>query len=522
MTTLRRSRITSLTVGAVAGATAALAMTCAMLLLRLAFGFATPPELIGDRIAPLISISQFGDLIRFAGGYNQLKSLGVGSALLGQILAGALIGGLVFAVDTGSRPASNGRATRIVVGSTILLWIATLVVLSPTLPTQFGGLPRSIAPIATAISLAFSYATFGVALQLMRRLVLRPTAALATTEPHTRVVARRAVLSGGIGLGLLAATGGLLEQLRSRATFAYDGLRVDGPEITAITPNDRFYVVSKNVVDPSVNPDLWRLEVRGHVERELSYDAEALAAGDTVVQETTLMCISNPIGGGLMSNALWTGVPLANVLHDAGVRPGAVEVLCHAVDGYSDSIPIAKALDPSTILAFAMNDEPLPERHGFPVRLVVPGLYGEKSVKWISAVEVVDREVDGFYEQQGWGPDFVIPTRSRFSGPDLRQPVRVGETVQLVGQAFAGDRGIKTVEVSSDGGQRWEAARLDYPGSQLSWALWSYAWTPQSVGSHALTVRATDRTGQVQTARGRAIPPQGATGLHTVPVMVVR
>lgn len=508
--------------GAVAGLTAALAMTLAMLALRLLFGFATPSELIGDRIAPLISINQSRDLIFFAGGYNELKTLGVVSVLIGQLLTGALIGAVVFAV--GGRPTgrSGSWATRVTIGSAIALWVGSLIVLWPTLPTQFGGIPRSVAPLATAASLAVSYATFAVSLHLLRRLVLRPRPAAEMTEPQESVVGRRAVLSGAMGLGLLAATGGLLEQLRSRATFAYDGLRVDGPDIAPITPNDRFYVVSKNVVDPTIDPGLWRLEVRGHVERELSYDMAALTARGPVVQETTLMCISNPIDGGLMSNALWTGVPLATVLGDAGVRPGAVEVLCHAVDGYSDSIPIATALDPATILAFAMNDEELPVRHGFPVRLVVPGLFGEKSVKWISAVEVASHEVDGFYEQQGWGPDFTVPTRSRFSGPDLRRPVRIGETVRLVGQAFAGNRGIKVVEFSSDGGRTWQPATLDYEGTTLSWALWSHHWTPKAAGAYQLAVRATDRTGEVQTARGRSVAPQGATGIHVVRAMVVR
>ncbi len=232
------------------------------------------------------------------------------------------------------------------------------------------------------------------------------------------------------------------------------------------------------------------------------------------------MCISNTISGGLMSNAIWRGVPLASVLEAARVRPGTVEVLGRSVDGYTDSFSIEKALEPTTLLAYHMNGEPLPRRHGYPVRLLVPGLFGEKSVKWITRLELAPHEVDGFYEQQGWGPDFTIPTRSRFDGPDLGQPLAVGRPVRLHGTAFGGDRGVATVEVTVDGGGTWRPARLDYPGSRLSWALWSLDWRPQRTGDFRLAVRATDGTGMVQTDRGRGVVPEGATGHHVVTAMV--
>ena len=137
------------------------------------------------------------------------------------------------------------------------------------------------------------------------------------------------------------------------------------------------------------------------------------------------MCISNGVGDALMSNARWTGVPLRTLLEAAGPRPGGVEALLRGADGYTDTIPLAKALDPATLVVFEMNGEPLPRIHGYPVRLIVPGMYGEKNVKWVTGIEVVDHDVQGFYEQQGWGPDFVIPIRSRFYEPDLSQPIRL-------------------------------------------------------------------------------------------------
>ena len=129
------------------------------------------------------------------------------------------------------------------------------------------------------------------------------------------------------------------------------------------------------------------------------------------------MCISNRIGAGLMSNAVWQGVRLRDLLEASRPLPGAVEVFLNGADAYTDTFAFEKAMDPTTIVAFAMNGEPLPQRHGYPARVVVPGLYGEKNVKWVTRIEVVDYDAKGFYEQQGWGPNFVIPTRSDIFGP---------------------------------------------------------------------------------------------------------
>ncbi|MEJ7749421.1 MAG: molybdopterin-dependent oxidoreductase, partial [Candidatus Limnocylindrales bacterium] len=438
------------------------------------------------------------------------------SVLVGQLVVGMGIGAGAALV---ARRAGSGRASAFVLGATVLLWIATAILLWPTLTTHFGGLPSPLARVATLVGLGIVYLTFAIVLLALRRSSGLADDGVAATHSPSRV-ARRTVLTAGVGLGLLAVSGTILERLRSKATFSYDGTRVDGPDISPITPNDRFYVVTKNVVDPGVDAGLWRLDVAGLVDRPQSYDFAAFMALPAVDQETTLMCISNSVGGGLMSNAIWRGVPLADLLAAAGVGSAAVEVLCHAVDGYTDTMPIAKALERTTLLAYHMNGEPLPGRHGYPVRLLVPGMYGEKSLKWIDRLEVVDREASGFYEQQGWGPDFVIPTRSRFSGPDLRGPLPAGQPVHLVGQAFGGDRGIASVEVSADGGTTWGPAVLDYPGTELTWALWSLDWTPKQAGEYRLAVRATDRAGGVQTSAGRAIVPEGARGLHVVTATV--
>ncbi|MDQ3407241.1 MAG: molybdopterin-dependent oxidoreductase, partial [Chloroflexota bacterium] len=464
--------------------------------------------------------------------YNELKQLGVASVLLGQLLTGA-VGGAVYGWLRGrslreaeARSWPRRPEARFLIGFVAFLWIVALIVLWPVLPTNFAGLPPGPAMVGTILTLLLSFVTFAVALALLMRVALPATSprpgAAGRSGPGSSAahLARRGLLMSGLGVVLVALSGGLLRRLFDDATFPYDGLQVRGPDIEPITPNDRFYVVTKNVIDPDVTPGLWGLTVDGHVDRAMSYSLADLLALPSIEQEQTLMCISNTVSGGLMSNAIWRGVPLANVIEAAGVRPGTVEVLCRSVDGYSDSFSIDKALEPTTLLAFEMNGVPLPRRHGYPVRLLVPGLFGEKSVKWITRVELVPREVDGFYEQQGWGPDFTIPTRSRFDGPDLRQPLAVGRPVRLHGTAFGGDRGVSSVEVTVDGGATWRPARLDHPGSRLSWALWSFDWRPQQTGDFRLAVRATDHVGMVQTDRGRGVVPEGATGHHVVTAMV--
>ena len=208
-------------------------------------------------------------------------------------------------------------------------------------------------------------------------------------------------------------------------------------------------------------------------------------------------------------------------------RPGggAVEVRLHAADGYTDTIAFEKAMEPTTLVVYEMNGEPLPERHGYPARVVVPGLFGEKNVKWVTRIEVVDHDAKGFYEQQGWGPNFEIPTRSdvfaprwaRRGGTDaFTEPFRASRTATVRGRAFAGNRGVAGVEFSADDGETWRPARIDYPGTELTWVFWSVEWRPTEAGEHVLTSRATDRSGAVQPPDRRGIVPQGATGYHRV------
>ena len=305
------------------------------------------------------------------------------------------------------------------------------------------------------------------------------------------------------------------------ASFSYDGTQYKGRGVEPITPNDKFYCVTKNVVDPRVQESIWRIEVTGLVEHRQTYNFARLKSLPAVEQETTLMCISNGLDAGLMSNALWRGVPMHVLLKSAGPLPGAAKVRLHGVDNYTDTVPLKKAMEPTTLVAYEMNGARLPDRHGFPARVIVPGYFGEKNVKWLTRIELTGPEAEGFYEKQGWGPDFIIPTRSRIDQPDdygSFSLTNAGDGIRLKGIAFAGDRGVALVEVSVDDEKSWQQAKIDYPGTKLTWALWSFDWKPAAPGEYRLTVRAIDGTGAVQRFEPARGPFSGTTGLHKITV----
>lgn len=514
-----RSWIPAIGRGLLAGLVAGLLLTTVQAIARLWLGVSPPAELVGDRIAPLLTIDQFFGLFGVFGGYNGLKQAGILGGTSGQLVVGIVIAVAVALVIR--RDARRGY--RLLAILTTLLYLAAVAVLWPILSTNYAGFAPGPARIITLVAMGVGFALFGVAVAVALRVLGGVAATVAPVE--ARGVGRRALLSGlgvgVVGVGLAATTGGLGTTLYNRSTFPYDGLRLNGPGITPITPNDAFYTVTKNVIDPRVDASRWSFSVDGAVRMPNTYDFTALTRMPETVQETTLMCISNGVGDGLMSNAMWTGVPLADLINAAGPSDDAVEVLVTAVDGYTDTFPIEKALDGTTMLAYRMNGDELPQRHGFPVRLVVPGFYGEKNLKWITGVEVVTYDAKGFYETQGWGPDFVIPTRSRISEPTTTDPVSRGGVVPLRGTAFGGDRGVSRVEISTDDGRTWTDATITYPGTRLSWVLWSHEWRPTVAGATAVIVRATDGTGAPQIAVDRPTVPTGATGLHRIPLTVI-
>lgn len=544
-----RGRIAkSLLAGLVAGTVATSLLVLVMAAARVWLGISPPPEALPDRFAPTLSIEEFFRLFNRYGGYNGLKRFGIKAGLTG-LVGGGTIFGLIFAAFAARRQAQPShdrrripRSSWLFAGAAVaVVWVATVAVSWPVLATNFRGLPPERARMATMAGLLLAYAIYALALIAVYHLLVRPSGSRRSgpdredsadgqaVAPSGGVLARRTLLAAGAS-GLLAVPSvGLIRRLNDDAVFGYDGRPYSGPGIQPITPNDQFYSVTKNVVDPDVSKSVWALQVGGLVDRGRVYDFKELSAFTAVQQETTLMCISNKTGAGLFSNAVWTGVPMATLLNASGVRDGAVEVLLHAADGYTDTFAIERALDPTTLVVYEMNGEPLPRKHGFPARVIVPGLFGEKNVKWVTGIEVIDHDGKGFYETQGWGPNFEIPTRSDIFAPKwtrtgkgdrFNATFQRGQTATIKGRAFGGNRGISSVEVSTDGGGSWKRATIDYPGTKLTWSFWSFLWAPMSAGEFVILSRAVDGSGQPQTADTRGIIPQGATGYHRVTATV--
>jgi DMSO/TMAO reductase YedYZ molybdopterin-dependent catalytic subunit len=511
------SRSKALSAGLLAGLVAGIAMTVVMLVLA-CFGVATPLAIIGDRLSVFIPPGPFLSIMGRVGGYNHLKQLGVGSTMAGQLLVSAL-GGAVFGLFMRHNP--QRRVTAWTMSIFVALPIlAIAIVLWPVLGTSYIGLPIASAGAVTLIGFALSVLVFERTLVASFHFLTRPKAGAESGE-FTPAIGRRALILAG--LGALIAGGGvaLLRKLYRAATFSYDGTQYKGRIIQPITPNDLFYCVTKNVIDPRVNVDLWHLEVNGLVQNRATYRFQDLTAFNSVEQEATLMCISNGLDAGLMSNAVWKGITLGDLIDPAGPLAEAQRVRLYGVDNYTDTIPIEKALDPTTILAWKMNGVDLPHRHGYPVRAIVPGYFGEKHVKWLTRIELTGANAKGFYETQGWGPDFITPTRSRIDVPDHDSRFTIHDSpIKMKGIAFGGDRGISRVEISDNDGETWTDAKIIYPGTKLTWALWSYDWRTDDADDYTLVVRATDGEGAVQEWEEDRSPFSGVTGFHKIVVHV--
>jgi DMSO/TMAO reductase YedYZ molybdopterin-dependent catalytic subunit len=283
-----------------------------------------------------------------------------------------------------------------------------------------------------------------------------------------------------------------------------------------ITSNADFYRIDTALVAPQVSRNEWRLRIHGMVDREITYRLDDLAAFEVVEKVVTLTCVSNPVGGDLISNAVWRGYRMRDLLARAGIQRDADMVLSTSVDGFTAGTPVEALTDArDSLLAIAMNGEPLPVEHGYPARLVVPGLYGYVSAtKWVTDVELTrfDR-AKAYWTRLGWSARAPIKTESRIDVPRSGQRVSVGP-VTFGGVAWAQNRGVRAVEVRIDDGP-WQQAELGANYSNDTWRLWSYRWTA-SAGSHTMSVRATDNTGAVQTSEQTSVMPDGATGWHTV------
>jgi DMSO/TMAO reductase YedYZ molybdopterin-dependent catalytic subunit len=289
-------------------------------------------------------------------------------------------------------------------------------------------------------------------------------------------------------------------------------------------PNDRFYRIDTSLLTPNVDLASWRLTVKGMVDRETTLTYADLAELPLFEQYVTIACVSNEVGGSLVGNAKWTGVRLRQVLEMAGVQAGATQLVGRSVDGWTAGMPTEWVMDPSRepMIALKMNDDLLPKAHGFPARLIVPGLFGYVSAtKWLAELELTTLEAfDGYWVPLGWAKEGPILTQSRIDLPSSGESVPAGRAA-IAGVAWAPDRGISKVEIAIDG--EWRECQLSTPISKATWVQWLYAWDATSVppGPHTIEVRATDGAGQVQTDQVSPPAPDGARGHDRVTVMVV-
>jgi DMSO/TMAO reductase YedYZ molybdopterin-dependent catalytic subunit len=350
---------------------------------------------------------------------------------------------------------------------------------------------------------------------------------------------RRTFVFGALATGALAAAAGFGGRAAQHARFDLSAARrrttlpsATGEAATQpsadlgrsgvpwATPNSDFYRIDTALTVPQIDPDKWRLRIHGMVEHELTLTFEQLRARPMIDRWITLCCVSNPVGGPLVSNALFRGTRLADLLREAGLSPDADQLLLGSYDGYTFGAPAAVVMDGrDALLAIGMNGEPLPFEHGFPVRTVVPGLYGYVSAcKWIVDIEATTFAAhQAYWVQGGWAAHPSIELMSRIDTPRRDASVQVGRSVAIAGVAWDQHVGVSRVEVQVDD-TKWQRAVLADVPSTDTWRQWYLPWTPESAGDHTLRVRAFDARGRVQTAAGQGPFPAGATGLHSITV----
>jgi DMSO/TMAO reductase YedYZ molybdopterin-dependent catalytic subunit len=404
-------------------------------------------------------------------------------------------------------------------------------------------------PGATAaVAIVAAAAQAGVGVWLLRRLVSAaagpgatgvardPRAGVADWSPRALLrtggaVAVGSVFAGAVGRYLLERqaapiTGGevpnapLPADLPAGADISSNDLLTAGLA-PIVVPNDDFYRIDTALIVPSVDRETWTLRVHGLVDHEVTLTYAELTALPIIDQYVTIACVSNEVGGDLVGNARWTGVALREVLDMAGVQSNADQLVGRSVDGFTAGMPVDWVMDPARtpMIAVAMNGEPLPRSHGFPARLIIPGLYGYVSAtKWLSELELTrfDR-FEGFWVPRGWSTLAPILTQSRIDVPRVGTILSAGR-VPLAGVAWAPDRGIRGVEVKI-GDADWAPAKISAPISKATWVQWLYDWNA-APGDYRIAVRAIDGTGETQTDAHSAPAPDGARGHHTITVKV--
>lgn len=498
----------------------ALALATGELVAGLWAGLPSPIALIGGVVVRLSPPA----LTDFA-----INAFGTANVLVLQ--AGIVVVALLIGAAVGRLAARSFRAA---VATLFLFGAAPLLAAAAT--PEFG-FTDAFWPAAAAVGGGYG------ALRVLTPRAREAAAGVADTDGQSEAAdGRRAFLIASAGVAALALTGGLGARLLrvgpsapsdvagGEATLpvppdpiprppADTSLAVDGIS-PLVTPNTDFYVIDTALFSPYVDTEDWELRVGGLVERPFSLSYSELLDMATDEAYVMLACVSNEVGGGLAGTARWQGVRLDAILDRAGVRPEGTQVVGRSVDGFTVAFPTQLAMDGrDALVAVGMNGEPLPVDHGFPARLVVPGLYGYVSAtKWLTEIELATDDFDAYWIPRGWARRGPIKIASRIDVPRANARIPAGRTA-VAGVAWAPLAGIAGVEVRVDGGP-WREARLADALNHATWRQWVYEWDPQELGIHTLEVRAIDADGTVQTAEQTPPRPDGATGHHVVTIEV--
>jgi DMSO/TMAO reductase YedYZ molybdopterin-dependent catalytic subunit len=458
--------------------------------------------------------------IRTFGAQDKLALLvGIGTVL---VIAAAVLGA-----------ASRRRPSLGIVASVVFGAIGATAALS----RPANDLSDAVPSVAGAVAGVLAYRLLGAAAGLS---TMTDVEAEPPPSPAMRGYDRRRFLRAGIAAaGITAVAGGLGRLLTTRASAAASRAAATIPAPTEpappppmradlgvpgaqpfLTPNADFYRVDTSLFVPAIDAETWSLRVHGMVDREITIGFDELLERPMIGRDITIACVSNEVGGPYVGNARWTGPFLADLLREAGVSEDASQLVSRSADGFTIGTPTAVVMDGrDAMLAVSMNGEPLPLEHGFPVRMIVPGLYGYVSaMKWLVELELTTLDAyDAYWVQRGWAKEAPIKTQSRIDTPTSGARLGTGP-VAVAGVAWAQHRGIERVEVRVDDGA-WEPADLGTEDTIDTWRQWLFPWSATS-GSHTLSVRATDGGGATQTADRAAPFPDGATGNHTIVVEV--
>ncbi|MFF2842976.1 molybdopterin-dependent oxidoreductase [Paenarthrobacter sp. NPDC057981] len=478
----------------------------------------------------------------------------------------ALGGAVIDAVPPGVKDLAVqlfGTADKVVLVASIVLVAGFLAALAGILERRRPGLGLALAGLAGAAGLTAvvtraqtspqaalaPIVAAAITMLLLRMLNRRlntwfPRGASNTapeSEGGQAPLARRSFLNAMTGTALAAVVGGTVTAIFTRATAVAAGFRsslklpapatppqtvpagasLSVPGISPlVTPNADFYRIDTALTVPAIDPPAWKLKVTGMVEREVELDFAGLLAKPMTERHITIACVSNNVGGDLIGNALWLGWPVRELLAMAGPKAGADMVLSTSNDGWTASTPLeALTDDRDALLVVGMNGEPLPLEHGFPVRMIVPGLYGFVSAtKWLTELKVTRFADDtGYWTTRGWSDHGPIKTQSRIDVPRNGRTVQAGK-VQFGGVAWAQHRGVERVEVRVNRGP-WQKAQLASAISADTWYQWQIG-IDLTAGDYEVQVRATDSSGQPQTEDKAPVAPDGATGYHTINVKV--